>query len=319
MDRCIRVLIVDDSQDDATLIADELAGNGYDCDCVRVETQAQMRDALDECSWDVVIADYTLPNFSGPEALQLLKETGHDIPLILVSGTAPDQTGIDMMRAGAKDFVLKHNLSRLAAAVEREIKEAEGRLQRRQAEQALREAELHKLEFYRRTILAATDGKLMICEKEEIENIAGVALTSWVITDKESLSAMRDDVRRIATSHGMDEDRIPYLLSCVVEASANSVKHAGSGHASLHIVEGGLLFMVSDNGPGIVALALPDVALTKGYSTSGTLGMGYKMMLDAAERVYLATGPNGTTVAAEVAIENSKPESATLLQKFSGW
>jgi anti-sigma regulatory factor (Ser/Thr protein kinase) len=260
-----------------------------------------------------------MPEFSGPEALQLLKDSGHDVPLILVSGTAPDQTGIDMMRAGARDFILKSNLSRLSAAVEREIAEAEQRKQRRRAEQALRESEAHRIEFYRRTIIAATDGKLVICDKQEIERVAGAELSSWQVLDKHGLSVARDDMKRLAGEQGMDESQIPYLLSCVVEAGANAIKHASGGRASLHKTDNGLLFLMSDDGPGIGAMALPDVALTRGYSTSRTLGMGYKLMMNSARRMYLATDDHGTTVAVEIALCASNQTRDALLQKLSGW
>lgn len=319
MSEYIRVLIVDDSEDDALLITDELREHGYDLYYLRIETPEAMTDALSNQAWDVIIADYTMPNFSGPEALHILKQTGLDIPFIFVSGTAADRTGIDMMRAGAKDFILKNNLSRLPLAVEREIAEAGVRKQRHQAEQALQEAEQHRQEFYRRTIYAATDGKLIICEKEEIDTIAGSAIASWDISDKDSLRIMFSDVKKIAREQGMEEMQIPYLMGCVVESAVNATKHAGAGHASLHRTDCGLLFKVSDNGPGIGALSLPDVALTKGYSTAGTLGMGYKIIIDSARKVYLATGPDGTTVAAEVTMERGQSGRCAIQDKLSRW
>jgi len=137
----IRVLIVDDSENDALLLSDELSDNGYDPDYLRVDTPEAMDRALRECTWDIIIADYTMPGFSGPAALQVLQRTGLDIPFILVSGTTPEDTGVEVMRAGAADFIVKHNLSRLAPAVTRELGEAESRKIRRQAEEERRESD----------------------------------------------------------------------------------------------------------------------------------------------------------------------------------
>jgi len=114
----------------------------------RVETAAAMLAALEMGELpDIVLADYHLPNFSGPAALQLLKTSGLDIPFIMMSGAVSEQTAVDSMRAGAQDYVSKQNLTRLAPAVERELKEASGRRNKLAAEVALRasEARFHRL------------------------------------------------------------------------------------------------------------------------------------------------------------------------------
>gem|GEM_PF-1631622 len=169
--------------------------------------------------------------------------------------------------------------------------------ERKQAEQYQRELDQHKREFYRRTILAATDGRLVISERSEIQQIAGPPLKTWDINSGEDLAAIRHDVMEIAKSAGMDEARVYDFVLAVGEMSTNAYKHAGSGQASIHKPDDELVFVVSDQGPGIEALTLPEVALVRGYSTAGTLGMGYKAVLSIAEKVYLATGPWGTTVA----------------------
>lgn len=179
---------------------------------------------------------------------------------------------------------------------------------RKRAEQRERELEAHKRDFYRRTILAATDGKLQITEKDRIAALTSTVLGSWHIESLEDVSRVRDEVIHLACAERMQEERVADLVACVVESSANALKHAGGGDASLHGVSGGLLFVVSDNGPGIGALALPDVALTKGYSTSSTLGMGYKVMIRFADRIYLYTGPDGTTVACLVSLRHLEGE-----------
>ena len=106
-----------------------------------MEDAEAMRKALLEKPWDVILCDYQMPQFNGLAAIDLLKETGIDIPLIIVSGAIGEETAVECMRLGARDYIMKSNLPRLASAIERELKEAESRRQRKQAEEALRESE----------------------------------------------------------------------------------------------------------------------------------------------------------------------------------
>ncbi|MHB0913657.1 MAG: PAS domain S-box protein [Armatimonadota bacterium] len=172
--------------------------------------------------------------------------------------------------------------------------------ERKLAEQREREGEAHKRDFYRRTILAATEGKLEITERDEIVKIAGPPIASWEIHRGEDLSAIRDAIAGIAESAGMDERRVFDFVLAAGEATTNVIKHVGNGTASLHRKDDSLLLVVSDRGSGIEELALPDVALKRGYTTAVSLGIGYKAIISVADKVYLATGPGGTTVAIEM-------------------
>ncbi|MGH7823282.1 MAG: response regulator [Candidatus Binatia bacterium] len=135
----LRVLIVEDSPDDAELVVRALRRGGYDPSCERVYTRETMKAALEGRPWDVVISDYSMPGFDGPAALTLLQEKGLDLPFILVSGTVGEETAVAAMKAGAHDYLMKDNLARLAPAVERELREAEVRRQRRQEERKFRD------------------------------------------------------------------------------------------------------------------------------------------------------------------------------------
>jgi PAS domain S-box-containing protein len=141
MNKLLRVLMVEDLEDDMLLTVRELRRAGYRVEQVRVETPEEMQAALDRQSWDIVIADYTLPQFSAPEALKLLQHQQRDLPFIIVSGTIGEETAVDAMRAGAHDYIIKGNLARLVPAVERELRESADRKKRHQTEQALRESE----------------------------------------------------------------------------------------------------------------------------------------------------------------------------------
>ena len=151
----LRVLLVEDSDDDALLLERHLARAGFEPSIVRVETEAQMRSALEKGPFQLVLSDYFVPGFGGLAALELLRRADQDTPFILTSGVVEEEFAVAAMRSGAQDFISKGKLARLGPAIERELSEAEQRLGRRQAEQALKEAE-DKLERARRLEFAGT-------------------------------------------------------------------------------------------------------------------------------------------------------------------
>jgi PAS domain S-box-containing protein len=174
--------------------------------------------------------------------------------------------------------------------------------ERKHAEEVLLEMEESKREFYRRTILAATEGKLLISERQEIEEIAGPALATWKIDTRAAMIQATREALKLAREAGMEENRLLKFKGTITEAVANAEKHAVGQIMSLHRVGDSLISVITDSGHGIGTMALPDVALTKNYSTAGTLGMGFKLMIHFADKVYLATGSNGTTVAIQMAL-----------------
>ena len=137
----LRVLLVEDSEDDAQLILRQLRSGGYDPKRERVDTPEAMSSALDRGQWDVILCDYKMPHFSAPAALRLVRERNIDIPFIIVSGTIGEETAVAAMKSGAHDYLMKNNLPRLMVAIEREIRDAGVRLERKRAEEALRLSE----------------------------------------------------------------------------------------------------------------------------------------------------------------------------------
>lgn len=137
MKNTIRVLIIEDNEDDVQLEIDELKRGGYNIVFEQIETRKAMIEALKNKKWDFIISDYSLPQFSGLDALEVLKETGIDIPFILISGTIGEETAVAAMKAGAHDYIMKNNLSRLVPAFDRELREARVRHQKRQADEEL--------------------------------------------------------------------------------------------------------------------------------------------------------------------------------------
>ena len=135
----LRVLIAEDSEDDARLLLRELERAGFDPAHERVDSASAMQAALDRHPWDLVIGDYSMPEFSGPAALALLRARDLDTPFIFVSGTIGEDVAVEAMKAGAQDFLTKGNLRRLIPAIERELRDAEVRRERRRAQTALLE------------------------------------------------------------------------------------------------------------------------------------------------------------------------------------
>lgn len=152
--RSLKILIVDDSEDDALLIARQIQRAGHDLEFDRVDESQAMAAALRRQPWDAVIADITMPRFSAQSALALYREMGGDGPFIVVSGVVGEEMAVALLKAGAHDFVLKGSLARLVPALERELREAEGRRARQQAERALRASE----ERYARAARGCNDG-----------------------------------------------------------------------------------------------------------------------------------------------------------------
>jgi two-component system cell cycle sensor histidine kinase/response regulator CckA len=141
--RPLKVLIVEDAEDDAALLLLHLARAGYDVRHERVQTAETMKNALAAEEWEIIISDFQMPNFTGLEALQVLLDSELDIPFILISGTIGEETAVQAMLAGVSDYMMKDKLARLVPAIERELQEARNRYARRLAEEALRVNEDH--------------------------------------------------------------------------------------------------------------------------------------------------------------------------------
>ena len=157
MVRPVNVLMVEDSEDDARLLQLELGREGFLPDVTRVDTRNDLRTALAERRFDVVISDHNMPGFSGDEALAMVKRFNPDLPFIVVSGTRGEEHAVEAMRAGADDFIVKTRLHRLAPVVERELEASEMRVRERE------------------TLAALEDSKRQLVEAQRLEGIGRLA------------------------------------------------------------------------------------------------------------------------------------------------
>ena len=138
----LRVLFIEDSEDDVALQVRLLRQAGYDVAYSRVQSADELRTALQR-PWDIVISDYSMPHFSGTEALKVVRERGIDVPFIFVSGTIGEDAAVAALRVGAQDYLMKTNLARLIPSVQRELRESEERKQRKRLEE-----QVHQLQRF---------------------------------------------------------------------------------------------------------------------------------------------------------------------------
>lgn len=165
----LRALLVEDNGDDAELLEYELRRAGYQPYFHRVDTMADLARVLDDERWDIVISDFRLVGFTALEALGLVQRSGRDLPFIIVSGFVGEETAVDAMKAGAHDFFLKNNLTRLGSAIERELREAQNRRQRQDAVDRVAENERRLRAIFEQTIvgIAQTDLSRRITDVNE--------------------------------------------------------------------------------------------------------------------------------------------------------
>jgi len=180
----INLLLVEDNEYDATLLVLGLHKAGFEVNMERVQTASEMQNALENKHWDAVISDYKLPSFNAPGALEILRRSDKDLPFIVVSGTIGEETAVEIMRSGAHDYLMKGNLNRLAEALRREIRDARGRQESRQAEIALRESEKQLRLLFERSndaifVVEKNTGRFVNANKAA-ENLTGRKLAELV-------------------------------------------------------------------------------------------------------------------------------------------
>ncbi|HVU35191.1 MAG TPA: ATP-binding protein [Opitutaceae bacterium] len=211
--RPLSVLVVEDSEDDARLVIAELEAGGFAPHWRRVETPAELRAALASAAWDIILADYSLPQFSGVDALRMVRQSALDIPLILISGMIGEERAVETLLAGAADFVVKDRLARLVPAIERELRDAQVRAERRQAEANLRFSE----QKYRRLFDSLNDAAFLV--DPGTDRIIDTNVTGETLLGRE---------RAEITGLKLEEIHPAPALGAVRENTDNAIRHAAA-------------------------------------------------------------------------------------------
>jgi len=195
----VKVLIVEDSEDDAKLALRTLRRGGFDPTYRRVQTAAELETALAQECWDAVISDFKMPGFTGMDALRIFRSSGLDIPFILISGTIGEETAVDAMKAGASDYIMKKSLARLAPALERELKETQMRAAHRRAQEALTDSEKRFRQMAENIrdvfFLLDADGTSMLYISPAYEEVSGRSCESLYANPESWIEAIHPDDR----------------------------------------------------------------------------------------------------------------------------
>jgi signal transduction histidine kinase len=237
----LRLLLIEDSDDDAALILRELRA-GFDLQAEIVQTKDAFMAALAEAPWDVIVSDYNLPRYNGMDALGDLRARGLDIPFVLVSGTIGEDRAVEVMRAGARDYVLKHQLARLCAAVEREVREARNRAERLRMQERLIFTErlaaagtiaasvAHEINNPLAVVVANMD--LIASELEALppESRPSAELLEPLCDVREALGRIREIVRDVRLFSRPQEDErravdVERVIDSSVRMAQNEIRH----------------------------------------------------------------------------------------------
>ena len=244
----LRVLLVEDSESDADLIVRQLKKAEYSVHHERIENAKEMKKALEKQKWDIVISDYKLPRFNAAAALTLLQKANIDIPFVIVSGSMGEELAVELMKAGAHDYLIKNKLVRLAQVVKRELAEAQMRRERKQSEEELRESEERYrclVEVSPDTVAVHANGKIVYI------NPAGIKLLRAhdreELIDKPVLDIVHPDYKELvrqrvmgAIEQGkaqpMTEEKFLCLDGTVIDVEVVSVPTIFKGMKAVQVV-----------------------------------------------------------------------------------
>ncbi|MBA3269967.1 MAG: GGDEF domain-containing response regulator, partial [Acidobacteria bacterium] len=176
--RPLNLLLIEDDEDDALLITRALTQAGYAVNAWRVDTAQALKAALQVSTWDIAIADYRMPSFTGTKALSIIQEHGLDLPFIFVSGTIGEDIAVAAMKTGAHDYIMKGSLARLAPAVDRELREATVRRERIKAEKRVAHLAYHDqlTDLPNRTLLHDRLKQAILTSKRETKSLSVLVL-----------------------------------------------------------------------------------------------------------------------------------------------
>ena len=313
----LRVLIVEDSEDDTILLLRELSKAGYRPHYRRVETAVEMNDALDSESWDIVISDHLMPNLSSLNALKLLHTRGLDLPFIIVSGQIGEEAAVDAMKAGANDYVIKGNLNRLVPAIQREIREAQVRRESLQCKAELSTQEEELLRMHARHLAMLNNISRSLNEAKDFDSLLKKALDGVIKAMRYSSGVLflQDGITREfkpVANNGVNLELTSALNQILSKAEADSAeKNFQSPRVLRHLFDHTLVIdnnkfgLPSNNDNSVISVPLKSAG--KPIAMAILVSSGKKILSREEKQLLDTIGSQ-----AGVAIEN-----ALLLQKMS--
>jgi diguanylate cyclase (GGDEF)-like protein/PAS domain S-box-containing protein len=216
--RPLRLLVVEDTPDDALLLVRALRKSGFAPEHVRVDTAAALRQALESGQWDIVVSDYSMPEFSAFQALEITRRHDAELPFIIVSGNIGEDVAVGAMRAGAQDYLLKHNLARLGPVVTRELDEAAVRRAHREAEDRLTSQQ------ERMNDILGSLGDIVWSVNPPEMNITFINAAAEAIYDRPAAELLASPLAWIESVHPEDRDRMRGYMGNTLAGGSNSAE-----------------------------------------------------------------------------------------------
>jgi CheY-like chemotaxis protein/anti-sigma regulatory factor (Ser/Thr protein kinase) len=309
------ILVVDDTIESLKLLTEVLTAEGYH---VRPANSGELAlTSAGACPPELVLLDIRMPGMDGFEVCRQLKSNPgtRDLPIIFISATPEVEERVEGLKCGAVDFITKPfqreemlarvhthlELGRLRSKLELLV--AERTTELNEANELLRKAAIQQRKFLRDILASVTDGALILCHQpDDLPHLTMPFGEAIPLSSSSGLTELRGRVKEAAVQLELSTERTYDLITGAHEAAMNAVVHAGIGVAQVFTMDSGLdkvQVRVQDSGPGITMDNIPQATLRRGYTTAGTLGHGVKMMLSMIDKVYLMTGPTGTTVVLE--------------------
>src|ERR1017187_7431449 len=299
MSEPLRVLFVDDSEQDVFLLLRELRKGGFEPHYKRVDDAASLRTVLQGEDWQIVISDFHMPNFDGLMALQIFKEAGRDIPFILVSAIVGEETAVLAMKQGAHDYIMKRNLARLVPVVQRELREAEMRCQQRRTQLALQQRE----EQLRQSQKMEAIGRLAAGTAHDFKIVLTVILgqSQLLLREKEFTASQRGKLEQIQNA----ADRAQSLIVGLLAFSRKQVLNPQPLNLSTTVsAMKPMLEPLLGNSIQFVILPQPDLGLCE-VDTNSIEKVIINLVINARDAM-----PNGGTVTVGTANLTVKQEDA---------
>lgn len=314
-----KILVVDDSEQNAEAISAQLIAEGYEVDKA-YDGESALKKVKD-LKPDLILLDVLMPRLNGYEVCRRLKEYDETkfVPVILVTAFGESEDRIKGLEVGADDFLTKPlNPNEMLARI-RSLLRMKDLIEKQRARdqyvaefskllelgQIRREEETRRRQVYKDVIYAVTNGKLLLMEQEELVKYAqeGEEIYSLEIQDAEDVGKARNIVENISKKLRLQDERVYDLVVCVSEAVTNVIKHAKSGRIKIKKTTEKIQVWVDDYGPGIDFSQLPTFTLRKGFSTKPSLGYGFTILLELLDQLLLCTSSQGTTVVLEMLFE----------------